>query len=372
MDEISTLIAHNLCKSKSFKISQQNLSDKQNELIKKQEEMIKKLDDIIKPKCLESFVLCKPFLKWVGGKTQIIHQILEYTPEHISDYHEIFVGGGSVLLAHLSLLKHKKINITGAIYAYDINAKLINVYKQIQTNKDELFKQIQVYITAYDTCPHDKEKKYLNRKPKNLQESSLSKENYYYWMRAKFNSTKLTEPQSHESKINDAALFMVINKTTFRGMYREGPNGFNVPYGNYKTTPLIITKQRIDEISKLIKDVEFICCDFEVALTKIIQSAKANTYVYLDPPYAPETSTSFVGYNKSGFGIDKHKKLFELIKKFGLNNAKISFCMSNADVKLVTDSFKGYDIKRITCKRSINSKKPQSKTTEVIISNLLK
>lgn len=370
MDEIVTIIARNLCKLKSLQIVQRQLLDKQKELLDKQEELIKKQEELIKRDIIikpniwsEPFALCKPFLKWVGGKTQIIHQILEYTPEHVSDYHEIFVGGGSVLLAHLSLLKHKNINITDGIYAYDINEKLINVYKQIQNNKNELFNQIQVYITAYDTCPHDKEKKYLNRKPKNLQEASLSKENYYYWMRAKFNSIELKA----EPTVN-AALFMVINKTAFRGMYREGPNGFNVPYGNYKTTPTVITKQRLDEISELIKDVKFICCDFEIILNKL-QTAKSNTYVYLDPPYAPETSTSFVGYNKSGFGVDKHKKLFELVKSLNSNNKKISFCMSNADVKLVTDSFNGYDIKRITCKRSINSKKPQSKTTEVIISN---
>ena len=144
-------------------------------------------------------------------------------------------------------------------------------------------------------------------------------------------------------------------------MYREGPNGFNVPYGNYKTTPSMMSKEQITDIYDLIKNVKFNCYDFEQTFKYI----KPGDYIYLDPPYAPETKASFVNYNADGFNLAKHNKLFNLVKQ--QNN--IYFCMSNANVKLVSDEFKKYNIEKIICKRSINSKKPQSTTSELIITN---
>jgi DNA adenine methylase len=296
--------------------------------------------------------ILKPFLKWLGGKTQIIHTILKKTPTVINNYHEMFVGGGSVLLGNLTLLKKNKIKISGNVYAYDINQGLINVYQQIQNNKDELHKLIHKYINIYDKCPIIK-KSEVNRKSSTIEDALKSKENYYYWLRKKFNTTPKTSTEH-------AALFIVINKTTFRGMYREGPNGFNVPYGNYKTTPSMMSKEQITEIYNLIKNVIFECCDFEQAFKNI----KCGDYVYLDPPYAPKTKSSFVNYTAGGFNIAKHNKLFNLVKQTDIN-----FCMSNANVKLVSDSFKKYNIEQILCNRSINSKKPQSKTSELIITN---
>lgn len=234
---------------------------------------------------------------------------------------------------------------------------MINAYKHIQNNKDDIYKLIHKYINEYDSCPilqKSNKTENVNRNPSTIEEAMKCKENYYYWLRKKFNSIEKNTPEH-------AALFIVINKTTFRGMYREGPNGFNVPYGNYKTTPTMMTKQEINEISELLKDVIFVCCDFEEAFKNI----KNGDYLYLDPPYAPETRTSFVDYNSSGFNIEKHNKLFEIIKK----QKNIKFCMSNANVKLVYDSFKDYTMNTIQCKRSINSKKPQSTTTELIITN---
>jgi DNA adenine methylase len=297
--------------------------------------------------------LTKPFLKWLGGKTQIIHTIMEKTPIVINNYHEMFVGGGSVLLGNLSLLKYKKITIHGNIYAYDINQGLINVYKQIQTNKDELYELIYKYINEYDECPISK-KQDVNRNPLNIEEALKSKENYYYWLRRQFNCIQ-------KNSTDHAALFIVINKTTFRGMYREGPNGFNVPYGNYKSTPSMMSREQLSEIHELIKNVSFKCCDFE----QVFKYIKAGDFIYLDPPYAPETKLSFVNYNSDGFSITKHTKLFNLVK----NQPDINFCMSNSNVKLVSDSFKKYNIENILCKRSINSKKPQSTTSELIITN---
>ena len=154
---------------------------------------------------------------------------------------------------------------------------------------------------------------------------------------------------------------MFLNKTCFRGMYREGPNGYNVPYGHYKKTPTIISKKDLDYISDLLKNVQFKSCSF----TESIKNVKEGDFVYLDPPYAPEKSTSFVKYVSEGFNIETHQILFDNIKK--MKNVK--FIMSNAKVDLVTDNFKEYNCNDIIARRAINSKKPQSKTTEVIIYN---
>ena len=294
--------------------------------------------------------LQKPFLKWVGGKTQIINDIVSKIPKKINNYHEIFLGGGSVLLAVLSLQKQNKIIIKNKIYAYDINNDLINVYKNIQSNKEALFKYITLYITEYDNIKGSD----INRNPQTIEEAKTSKESYYYWLRKKYNNID-------KNTIECSALFMVINKTCFRGMYREGPNGYNVPYGHYKKTPTIISEKDLNYISDLIKDVEFRHSSF----TESIKNIKKSDFVYLDPPYVPENKKSFVGYNVDGFTLETHKLLFEEIKK--LNNIK--FVLSNAKVELVVDNFKDYKCENIKARRAINSKNPGDTTTEVIIYN---
>jgi DNA adenine methylase len=294
--------------------------------------------------------LQKPFLKWVGGKTQIINEIILKFPNEINNYHELFLGGGSVLLAVLSLQKQNKILIKNKIYAYDINSDLINVYKNIQNNKEELYEFINLYIKEYDSIKGS----VINRKPTTIEEAKTSKESYYYWIRNKYNNID-------KNSIECSALFMFINKTCFRGMYREGPNGYNVPYGHYKKTPTIISKKDLNYISELIKDVEFKNCSF----TESIKNVKDGDFAYLDPPYAPENSKSFVGYVANGFDLDTHNLLFNQIKKM----ENIKFVMSNSKVDLVTDNFKEYNCEDIIARRAINSKKPGSKTTEVIIYN---
>ena len=148
-----------------------------------------------------------------------------------------------------------------------------------------------------------------------------------------------------------------------------GPNGFNVPYGNY-SQPEIINKEHLQEVHDLIQGVIFTHCDFSVPLQKCISDSRClGDFIYLDPPYAPENNKSFVGYNKDGFDLAQHIKLFTLCKE--LNTKKIKFVMSNADVDLLKDHFPPeiYNTQSITAKRSINSKKPGSKTQEVIIKN---
>ena len=293
----------------------------------------------------------KPILKWVGGKTQIVDKLLQEFPTEINNYREIFLGGGSVLFAILSCVKNGAIQIRGKIRAYDANESLIGVYKNIQTNHEELYDKLQELINEMNKCGDGE----INRKPANIEEARLAKENYYYWIRNKYN--QLTDKKTTTA----SAMFIFLNKTCFRGVFRVGPNGFNVPYGHYNN-PEIVNREHLDEIHELIQGVIFECSDF----TKSLESLETNDFIYLDPPYAPEKETSFVGYTENGFNMENHQTLFNV-----LNGTNAKWMLSNADVKLVRDNFtdEKYKIESIVCKRSINSKNPHAKAKEVIIKN---
>lgn len=299
----------------------------------------------------------KPILKWVGGKTQILDKLFAKFPKEINNYHENFLGGGSVLLALLSQIRAGKIKVSGTINAYDINEPLIYVYKNIQTQHTEVYTILQTIIGELNACPSEGT---LNRKPATIEDAMLSSENYYYWCRARYNRLTAEEKRTPIG----SALFIFLNKTCFRGVFRVGPNGFNVPYGHYKT-PEVINKTHLEEVHRLIQNVRFECMDFVSSMNQVA----VDDYVYLDPPYAPETATSFVGYTENGFGIEMHKQLFARIHE--LTEKKARFMMSNADVELVRTHFPDgvYMTETILCKRAINSKNPESKTNEVIIKN---
>jgi len=298
----------------------------------------------------------KPILKWVGGKTQIIDKLITNFPVEINNYREAFLGGGSVLLTLLSYVKSGIIKIQGNIYAYDLNEPLIYIYKNIQTHHNELYDILQTIIKDFNECGNGE----INRTPANIIEAKIAKENYYYWIRSEYNKLCLNDKKS----ILGSAMFIFLNKTCFRGVFRIGPKGFNVPYGHYNN-PEIINKEHLEEINSLIQNVVFECCDFNTSLTNV----ESNDFVYLDPPYAPETDTSFVGYTENGFNIENHNNLFKLIHVLTDTNKKIM--LSNADVSLVRKNFTNekYSILSILCKRSINSKNPEAKAKEVIITN---
>jgi DNA adenine methylase len=291
----------------------------------------------------------------VGGKTQILEKLLLEFPLEMNNYREIFLGGGSVLLAVLTRAKQGLIKIHGNIYAHDLNEPLIHVYKNIQSRPNDLYDEIQKIIGELNACAPDN--KNINRAPANLGEAKMSRENYYYWIRSEYNKLSASDKQTPTG----SAMFIFLNKTCFRGLFRVGPKGFNVPYGHY-TNPEIINKAHLDEIHALIQNVRFECCDFATSLSR----TEPDDFVYLDPPYAPITDTSFVGYTDSGFTLENHRELFRMIHAI---TGRI--LMSNADVSLVRDNFmnKKYNITSILCKRAINSKNPESKAKEVIIRN---
>lgn len=296
-------------------------------------------------------LIVKPFLKWIGGKTQIIDEVLGRFPNTIRDYHEPFLGGGSVLLG---LLSSGKITVSGKIYASDYNSNLVYLYKNIQSSASEFIKEVEKLRNEFVGITGTT----VNRMPKTVDEALTSQESYYFWIRQRFNGLSKTDKKS----VAASAMILFMNKTGFRGMYREGPNGINVPYGNYKN-PSILDSEHINAVSALIKDVVFSHASFEEAL----KTVGTGDFIYLDPPYAPETDSSFVGYTADGFDLKKHELLFTLCR--GLKQKGVNMLMSNADVKLVRDAFPGYKTDVLSCKRSINSKNPGSVTNEVLIVN---
>jgi DNA adenine methylase len=292
----------------------------------------------------------KPFLKWVGGKTQILDDVLGRFPRDIQNYHEPFLGGGSVLLG---LLSRRSSRITGTVYASDANPALIGLYKNIQSNLDEMLGHLQILLRDFGEAVGEE----VNRAATTIVAAKSSPESFYYWVRSRYNLLGPAERTTAAA----SAMFLFLNKTCFRGLYREGPRGFNVPYGNYKR-PAVYDEAHLRSVSELIQGVVFTCCSFTEAFTRV----GAGDFVYADPPYVPETATSFVDYTEDGFGADNHRALFALCTARG-----VRFLMSNADVPLVRENFPEptYSTQVLLCKRAINSKRPNAMTNEVLITN---
>jgi DNA adenine methylase len=296
----------------------------------------------------------KPFLKWVGGKTQILDKVLASFPRKISNYYEPFLGGGSVLLGVLS---SPDIVIHGEIYASDANPFLIGLYTHLQQTPEKLIDELKQLCSQYEDCPPNG--------PVNLVDATTSQESFYYWTRKRLNGCH----KGNIVSIETSAMFLFLNKTCFRGLYREGPHGFNVPFGHYKH-PTIFDEDHLRSVSELIQGVHFSCSSFGLALSSIT----CDDFVYLDPPYAPECESSFVKYSADGFGADCHKELFDWCRKQAIGGTGASFVMSNADVEFVKKEFRlpGVDTRVLSCRRAIHSTKPDARTNEVIISFMTK
>jgi DNA adenine methylase len=321
-------------------------------------EVTKRKKPVVAPTTeVKTTAIIKPPLKWVGGKTQIMDEVIALFPREMENYYEPFLGGGSVLLALLSYQKDKQITIKDSIVASDINSNTIGLYKNIQTNVEEFIDKLRALVTTYSEITGTE----VNRKAQTEEEAKTSKESYYYWIRKRFNS--LTKEQ--RSQVYGSVLLLFLNKTCFRGVYREGPNGFNVPFEKQHQNQGIFDEEQIREVSKLIQNVTFVVQGFGDALKNV----KKGDFVYLDPPYAPINATSFVGYTADGFKGEDHALLFELCNQ--LTNSGAKLLMSNADVPLVKDAFPStkYQTKIITTRRAINSKNPEEKTNEVLITN---
>lgn len=323
------------------------------------------------PEITHPITICKPPIKWVGGKTQLLEHIMREFPQQIHNYYEPFLGGGSVLLALLQYKKMGLIKITGKCYAFDINKQLIQLYKNIQENHVELYDTLEKYVNEYRNAGEDDREDQPEQEHKG---DTDTQEKYYYIIREKYNKLcngeDITETETatatHTNTVECSALFLFLNKTCFRGLYRVNSHGkFNVPFGNYKN-PEIINKAHLEELHELIQDVVFEHLDFSVSMGNI--PLDQPNFVYIDPPYYPEKKTSFVNYNDCGFSQEKHDALFTLLKNW--TNVPTKWLLSNADVDHVKTAFScedKYTIKNVYCKRAIHSKKPNTMAGEVLI-----
>ena len=279
--------------------------------------------------------MVKPILKWVGGKQQIIDTLFAKFPTKLNNFRDIFVGGGSVLIRMLEEIKNRKTTLDGNIYAYDLNESLIYFYQNVQKNPDEVYENISMILEEFENS---------------------NKEDFYYQKRTEYNSIK------DKSSIYYSSLFLFLNKTCFRGMYRTGPNGFNVPYGNYKK--VIVKKDHLKELSILIQNVIFRCMDFEASMSEV----QPGDFLYLDPPYYKENKTSFTSYNRCDFNEDDNIRLVNVVE-----NIYERIALSNSDTAFIRENFtsKRYSLFDIVCRRAINSKNPGLKTKELLITNYL-
>ena len=293
----------------------------------------------------------KPIMKWVGGKTQILSEILQRFPRTCRNYYEPFLGGGSVLLGVLGAIRSGELQVHGTLYASDINPSIIGLYQTIQRDPDALLAELRILMAEFSQCNGT----HVNRAPTTHEEAMTSRESYYYWTRSLFNQLSTQDKQGSRG----AALFLFLNKTCFRGVYREGPRGFNVPYGHNKN-PGIADETHVRTVSEWIQPVVFRVASF----ADVLPAAQSDDMVYLDPPYVPENATSFVAYTAGGF--THHQALFDHCH--ALTARGVSWLMSNADVPLVRAAFPPpYSTSVLVCRRAIHSKRPDSTANEVLI-----
>lgn len=269
-----------------------------------------------------------PFVKWAGGKRQLLPQIKERIPEKYNNYFEPFIGGGAVIFELLPV--NALIN--------DINKALINVYKQICNTPDAFLKD----VNKLDEEMWDDSKK------------------YYYSLREHYNNKLMKE----EYDVELAALFVFINKHCFNGLYRVNGKGlFNVPYNNSHSAS--VDEKVIMATSQYLQKVTIIDGDFEVAC----KNAKKDDFVFIDSPYAPLNPTSFESYTKEGFDIESHKRLAKLYDELTVRGC---YCMlTNHNTELINKLYgnKGYKIDVVSVKRMINSDASNRVGEEVIICN---
>ena len=290
----------------------------------------------------------KPFLKWVGGKGQLINEIEKLLPidgeKVLTKYAEPMVGGGALLFSILSKYDFEE------LYISDINAELINAYIVVRDNIALLVEKLTEMQAVF------------------LPMNENGRKYFYYNARDKFNALQL----SQETAVEKAALFIFLNKTCFNGLYRVNKKGqFNVPMGAYKN-PTICDENNLRNISNALQNVEIVCGDYTLSESFIDN----NTFVYIDPPYRPISETSaFTSYNSDSFDDNEQIRLSQYIERIDKVGAKV--VLSNSDPKNVNpddmffdDLYKSFKIHRVEATRAINSKaEKRGKISELLICN---
>lgn len=298
-----------------------------------------------KDNCTKSL---KPFVKWAGGKSQLISEISsKYSSElgkSIDKYAEPFVGGGAILLDILSKYQLSK------AYISDINSELINTYICVRDNVDELIQRLYAFENAF--LPLDTEYRKV----------------LFYSNRARFNELAINKIYNTEA----AALFIFLNKTCFNGLYRVNKTGlYNVPMGSY-INPTICDEENLTAVSEALSNVEIVCADYRESASFIDDK----TFVYFDPPYRPlNTTSSFTSYNEETFDDKSQIELANYVQKLAKRGAHI--VLSNSDPKNTDPNDDFFDflyakqsIERIQASRMINSNgNSRGKISELLICN---
>ena len=269
-----------------------------------------------------------PFIKWAGGKKQLLEKLMDRMPENYNNYYEPFIGGGALMFGV------QPVNATLS----DINEQLVNAYNQIKANADELI----ALVHNFDSVECNKE--------------------HYFDMRSKYNQKII----DHALDVECAAMLIWINKHCFNGLYRVNLKGlFNVPYNN-KTAGASIVDENIKNIERLLNEnnINIIHSDFE----KTCENVKKGDFVYFDSPYVPESPTaSFTTYTKGGFNEKEHIRLAELYKTLDQKGAYLM--LSNNNVEWVHELYHGFNIEEIDARRNVNRNGKDRKGKEVIITN---
>ena len=286
-----------------------------------------------------------PFLKWVGGKSQLINTIELRFPEEIrsskviENYVEPFIGGGALFFYLMSNYDVKK------SYISDTNEDLIVAYNVIQKNPIDLIDKLKELKSEFMPLNHEKRKEVYYRV---REEFNKSKDNLVYY--------NCSDEYSEEHTLH-AAYLIFLNKTCFNGIYRVNSNGyFNVPMGRYKN-PLIFDENNIKNISKVIKKTTIVNGSYRDSYKHIT----SDSLVYFDPPYRPITETSFTNYTKSSFNDTNQEDLADFYKKVSSKKKGAKLILSNSDPKNRDDSdnffddlYSDYKIERVWAKRYVN------------------
>ncbi len=291
----------------------------------------------------------KPFLKWAGGKGQLLSEIEKYYPfadGKITKYAEPFVGGGAVLFDILSKYDLKE------VYISDINAELINTYRIIRDDIDELIAMLAVMQNEF--VPMDTE----------------HRKEYYLAKRERFNDLKVNRDEI--INIEKATLMIFLNKTCFNGLFRVNKKGlFNVPMGSYKN-PMICGEDNLRAVSENLQNVTIVCGDYRKSTDFIDE----NTFVYFDPPYRPITETaSFTAYTENLFNDEEQIELARFVDDMHRRGAKIVISNSdpknsNTDDDFFDNIYSSHRIKRVEATRMINcNSEARGKIKELLISN---
>jgi DNA adenine methylase len=250
-----------------------------------------------------------PFLKWAGGKRQIVGTILEVAPARIDTYYEPFVGGGAVFFALAGQGRFRR-----AVLA-DANAELIRCYQAVRDEVDPVIEALSAY--RYDRA-------------------------FYYRVRER-DPARLT-------RAGRAARLIYLNRCGFNGLYRVNSKGrFNVPFGRYRN-PVLCDPAKLRTAAAALKRAELLCADFEGTL----DGARARDFVYLDPPYVPLSPTSsFTAYEQRGFDLEDQHRLARLLRRLGARG--VPALLSNSNCGVTRDLYRGLRPRRVAARRAINS-----------------